>query len=185
MARHLIVVDLETTGLHDEAAPLEVALLNVDTGESMTFVPHVTYGQMEQAQQIALEVNGYFERKLWRDMLTEQQTAVAWSEVQDWLRGNTFAGSNPAFDSAIVARQLVSHGATPAETVGRVWHHRLADLAAYAAGKLDVDPAALQGLDDVAERLAVPVAARHTAIGDVLATGLCFDLLRATPAAAL
>ncbi|QFP94844.1 DNA polymerase II exonuclease [Mycobacterium phage Marshawn] len=184
MARQLIVVDLETTGLHDEAMPLEVALLNVDTGESLLFVPHVTVEQMNAAQPKALEVNGYLERDVWRDMLTEQQTAVAWAEVQDWLRGNTFGGSNPAFDSTIVARQLVTFGVAP-QTVGKVWHHRLADLAAYAAGKLDVDPTELAGLDDVAERLAVPVVARHTAIGDVLVTGLCFDLLRTTPAAAL
>ncbi|QJD50461.1 DnaE-like DNA polymerase III [Mycobacterium phage Chris] len=178
MARQLIVVDLETTGLHDEAAPLEVALLNVDTGESMRFVPYVTVEQMNAAQPEALEFNRYCERALWREMLTEQQTAVAWDEAQEWLRGNTFAGSNPAFDSAIVARQLVSYEAFLPERVGRVWHHRLADLAAYAAGKFNVSPTELEGLDGVAERLCVSVVERHTAIGDAFATGLCFDILR-------
>ncbi|QJD50360.1 DNA polymerase exonuclease subunit [Mycobacterium phage MarkPhew] len=185
MARQLIVVDLETTGLHDEAVPLEVALLNVDTGESMRFVPHVTVEQMSAAQPEALEFNRYFDRGIAREMLTEQQTAVAWAEVQDWLRGNTFAGSNPAFDSAIVARQLVAYGTGLPETVGRVWHHRLADLAAYAAGKFNVAPTALEGLDGVAERLHVAVVDRHSAIGDAFATGLCFDILRSIPASAL
>ncbi|AEO94196.1 DNA polymerase exonuclease subunit [Mycobacterium phage BarrelRoll] len=184
MARKLIVVDLETTSLdYDTAAPLEVALLNVDTGESLRFVPHVTCEQLGAADPKAMEINGYYERGVWREALTEQQTAVAWSEVKDWLRGNTFAGSNPAFDSTIVARQAAG-GMFPAP-IGRVWHHRLADLAAYSAGKLDRDPTELAGLDDVAERLGVQVAQRHTAIGDAAATGLCFDLLRNTKAAAL
>ncbi|QXO13985.1 DnaE-like DNA polymerase III alpha [Mycobacterium phage Illumine] len=181
MARQLIVVDLETTSLdYDTAAPLEVALLNVDTGESLRFVPHVSLDQLKAADPVAMEVNGYYERALWREALTEPQTAVAWGEVQEWLRGNTFAGSNPTFDSTIVARQVVTSDkyALQAETVGRVWHHRLADLAAYAGGKLDRDPTDLAGLDDVAERLGVHVAQRHTAIGDAAATALCFDILR-------
>lgn len=184
MARQLIVVDCETTGLHDDAAILEVAAVNVDTGASMRFVPHVTVQQMSDAQPIALEVNGYVERSLWREMLTEQQTAVAWAEMQDMLRGNTFAGSNPTFDSALIARQVVTWGVPP-QTVGKVWHHRLADLAAFAAGKLDLDPTALLGLDDVAERLGVPVVERHSAMGDAAATAFCFDMLRHTKAAAL
>ncbi|ARQ95499.1 DNA polymerase exonuclease subunit [Mycobacterium phage Shandong1] len=183
MARQLIVVDVETTGLHDDAAILEVAAINVDTGESLWFVPHVTVEQMDAAQEVALQVNRYFERNLWREMLTEQQSAVAWAELQDWLRGNTFAGSNPTFDSTLIARQLAG-GVFP-QPVGKVWHHRLADLAAYAAGKLDVDPTALQGLDDVAERLGVPIVDRHSAMADAAATAFCFDLLRNTKAAAL
>ncbi|AHB79591.1 DnaE-like DNA polymerase III [Mycobacterium phage Validus] len=175
--RKLIVVDIETTSLdHDTAAPVEVALLNVDTGESLYFVPHVSLAQLKAADPTAMEVNGYYERALWREALTEQQTAVAWAEVQDWLHGNTFAGSNPAFDSAIVARQLAG-GSSP-QPVGRVWHHRLADLAAFAAGKLNGQPTELAGLDAVAERLAVAVVDRHSAIGDAFATGLCFDILR-------
>ncbi|QFG11480.1 DNA polymerase exonuclease subunit [Mycobacterium phage Ekdilam] len=183
MARQLIVVDCETTGLHDDAAIVEVAAVNVDTGASLRFVPHVTCEQFGDAQPVAMEINRYFERGLWREMLTSEQTAVAWSELQDMLRGNTFAGSNPTFDSTLIARQLAG-GIFPLP-VGKVWHHRLADLAAYAAGKLDVDPTALQGLDDVAERLGVPVVDRHSAMADAAATAFCFDLLRNTKAAAL
>ncbi|ASR87228.1 DnaE-like DNA polymerase III [Mycobacterium phage LastHope] len=188
MARQLIVVDLETTSLdHDTAVPVEVALLNVDTGASMRFVPFASLDQLKAADPVAMEVNGYYERALWREALTEPQTAVAWGEVQEWLRGNTFAGSNPTFDSTIVARQVVTSDkyALQVETVGRVWHHRIADLAAYAAGKLDREPTNLSGLDDVAERLGVQVAQRHTAIGDAAATALCFDMLRNTAAAHL
>ncbi|ASR85358.1 DnaQ-like DNA polymerase III subunit [Mycobacterium phage Tierra] len=187
MAKQLIVVDLETTGLdYDTALPVEVGLLNVDTGESLYFVPHITVEQLAAADPKAMEINGYYERGLYREALTEQQTAVAWGEVQDWLRGNTFAGSNPAFDSTIVARQRVTYSMPFSPlTVGRVWHHRLADLAAYAAGKLNIDPTELEGLDAVAERLGVPVVNRHSAIGDAAATAFCFDMLRHTAAAHL
>ncbi|AVP42626.1 DnaE-like DNA polymerase III [Mycobacterium phage Mdavu] len=176
------MVDLETTSLdYDTAVPVEVALLNVDTGESLRFVPHVTLRQLGEADQTAMEINGYYERAVWREALDEKRTAAAWSDVRDWLRGNTFAGSNPAFDSTVVARQLAEDGLP----VGRVWHHRLADVAAYAAGKLDLQPTELPGLDRVAERLAVPVIERHSAIGDAFATGLIFDTLRSMKGAHL
>ncbi|QFG09444.1 DNA polymerase exonuclease subunit [Mycobacterium phage Yuna] len=184
MARQLIVVDIESTSLdHGTAAPVEVALINVDTGESLRFVPHVTVEQLAAAEPKAMEVNRYYERGLWREALDASQTAVAWAEVQDWLRGNVFAGSNPAFDSAIVARQLAG-GVFPLP-VGRVWHHRLGDLSAFAAGKFDVDPTELEGLDAVVERLALASVERHTAMGDAAATALCFDVLRHIPAAHL
>ncbi|WNM68997.1 exonuclease [Mycobacterium Phage TribleTrouble] len=185
MARQLIVVDVETTGLHDKAAILEVAAINVDTGESMRFVPFVDCKQLGDAQPEAMEINRYYERGLWREAYNPSQTAAAWHDLQEWLRGNTFAGSNPTFDSALIAQQILDPHAFINRHVGKVWHHRLADLAAYAAGKLDVDPTELQGLDDVAERLGVPVVERHSALADACATAQCFDLLRNTAAAAL
>ncbi|AFN37750.1 DNA polymerase exonuclease subunit [Mycobacterium phage MacnCheese] len=185
MARQLIVVDVETTGLHDKAAILEVGAINLDTGESMRFVPFVDCKQLGDAQPEAMEINRYYERGLWREQIDVRETARAYRELQEWLRGNTFAGSNPTFDSELIARQVTDWGAIFTSYVGKVWHHRLADLAAYAAGKLDVDPTELQGLDGVAERLGVPSVDRHTALADAYATAICFDTLRNTKAAAL
>uniref|UniRef100_A0AAU8GS83 DnaQ-like DNA polymerase III subunit n=1 Tax=Mycobacterium phage Pharb TaxID=3136626 RepID=A0AAU8GS83_9VIRU len=185
MARQLIVVDVETTGLQSTAAILEVAAINVDTGESMRFVPFVDCKQLGEAQPEAMEINRYYERGLWREAYNPQQTAAAWRDLQEWLRGNTFAGSNPTFDSTLIAAQITEGGVLFNQYVGKVWHHRLADLAAYAAGKLDRDPTELQGLDDVAERLGVPVVERHSALADACATAQCFEILRSTPAAQL
>lgn len=198
MSRQLVVVDLETTGLHDEAVPLEVAAINVDTGDELHFVPFVSTEELSKAQPEAMEINRYYERATYRLQLDRQGTTDAWREVRNMLQGNTFAGSNPTFDSALVARQFVNlqamwtfgngretttlHGLT----VGRVWHHRLADLAAYAGGKFDVDPTELQGLDGVLALLYLNGEhERHTALGDARATAAAFDLLRNTPSSEL
>jgi len=196
-ARQLVVVDLETTGLHDEAVPVEVAAINVDTGEELYFVPFLAPEALAKAEPKAMQINRYFERGLFEQALTYQETMGRYQDLRDMLRGNTFGGSNPAFDSALVARAAVGihpHAIywnspkmpTPPpimESVGRVWHHRLADLAAYAAGPLRLDVRELEGLDGVLERLGMAITpgagGRHTALGDARATVAAFVRLAA------
>lgn len=181
MTRQLIVVDVETSGLHELAAVLEVAAVNVDTGEYMRFVPRVTPEQLGKAQPEAMTINRYYERRLYLEMLNGYETECAYQDLQFMLNGNTFAGSNPAFDSALIAKQAVHGGDyTRGVPVGQVWHHRLADLAAYAAGKLSIDPTELPGLDAVADRVLglVEHRDRHTALVDAQITADCFRALR-------
>lgn len=193
--RQLVVVDVETTGLGDGAAVLEVAAVNVDTGEELSFVPYVdwsAFGGLEAKR--ALEINRYLERGVWRDKLDSRKTAEKYAQLREMLAGNVFAGSNPTFDSRLIAAQdylevqpcrgygyMPNYGGRDRYLpVGRVWHHRLGDLAAYAAGKLDIDPAELPGLDAVCDALGFsqPAEARHTALGDALAAAECFRKLR-------
>lgn len=199
--RQLIVVDLETTGTHDDAVPVEVAAVNLDTGKTLHFVPHITQEALSKAEPKAMQVNRYYERGLFEQALSPDKTAEKYRELQEMLSGNVFAGSNPAFDSRILAavqvvpkiiRSIAPWSFYPTSDVceladyalpfGRPWHHRLADLAAYAAGKLNIDLDDLPGLDAVVERLLPPdaydVAERHTAMGDAVLTAACFDLLR-------
>lgn len=194
--RQLIVVDLETTGTHDAAVPVEVAAINVDTGEKLYFVPHVTQEALSKAEPKAMQINRYYERGLFEQALTVDQTAGKYRELQEMLSGNTFAGSNPAFDSRILAAVKVARlmpswwyedprptgmaAANYTNPFGRPWHRRLADLSAYAAGKLDIELDDLPGLDAVVERLcgAVEVDDRHTAMGDAATTAACFEMLR-------
>ncbi len=168
MARHLIVVDLETTGLGRLCAPIEVAAINVDTGETMEFVPYVDLARVAHLELEALAINRYFDRRVFRNMLSRDDTHVMWEELADMLRGNTFAGSNPTFDAALVERQINEP----------TWHHRLADLAAYAAPALGRDPSELPGLADVLTALKVENRCPHSALGDAEATAKAFVKLR-------
>ncbi|SKS13627.1 Exonuclease [Mycobacteroides abscessus subsp. bolletii] len=167
MSRNLIVVDLETTGLGPQCAPIEVAAINVDTGETLEFVPYVDLdGVYIEAQAFA--VNRYFERGVFRKMLDRNDTAEKWQMLAVMLCGNTFAGSNPTFDATVVAHMI---GAKP-------WHHRLADLAAYAAPALGRDPSELPGLADVLDALKIENRCPHSALGDAEATAKAFVKLR-------
>lgn len=169
MSRQLIVVDFETTGLHEEAVIVEAAAVNVDTGEELYFVPEfLGTTPWSDIQPVALRINGYFERELWVHELSGNQSREAFTSLRGMLRGNTFAGSNPAFDSKLLAKLGVP-----------TWHHRLADLAAYAAGKLNLDPTDLPGLDTVGEMLGIDISGRHGALEDARATADAFTMLRA------
>lgn len=166
MSRNLIVVDLETTGLGPQCAPIEVAAINVDTGETLEFVPYVDLSKVSIEPQ-AFAINRYFERGVYDVMLNPDDTITAWSDLADILSGNTFAGSNPTFDAAMVARKVGTH-----------WHYRLADLAAYAAPALGRDPSELPGLADVLDALKIENRCPHSALGDAEATAKAFEKLR-------
>ncbi|AGM27397.1 hypothetical protein MABM_26010 [Mycobacteroides abscessus] len=168
MSRNLIVVDLETTGLGPQCAPIEVAAINVDTGETLEFVPYVDLSKVSIEPQ-SFAINRYFERGVYDVMLNPDETDDMWQALGAMLRDNTFAGSNPTFDSSIVLREV---GGPPP------WHHRLADLAAYAAPALGRDPSGLPGLADVLAALKVENRCPHSALGDAEATAKAFVKLR-------
>lgn len=194
MARHLIVVDTETTGL-DPAIhlPLEVAAINAATGETLRFVPYIPdlriqIGWRDQpdadnAHAIgdpgALRVNRYYERGLYREMASANETVGRYRDLWKMLAGNTLGGCNPSFD----ARMLVAgyrHAVAICTTAGTklecepVWHHRLADLSAYAAPILGLPPTELPGLQQICDLLGVTNRDPHTALGDAQATDDCF-----------
>jgi DNA polymerase III subunit epsilon len=171
MTRKLIVVDVETTGLHETAAILEVAAVNVETGDAVHFVPFVSKAALGDAEPIAMQINRYFERGVWKAMLDFDKTKEAYADIALALEGHAFAGSNPAFDS-----QLLRAAIRPIYG-GPLWHYRLADLAAYAAGVLRIPPTELPGLEAVCTALGVKNKEPHSAMGDAVATAECFRQL--------
>lgn len=183
MSRHLIIVDTETTGLDlDTHWVLEVAAINVTTREEMYFVPALPERALGTADGKALKINGYFSRAVYAHRLDRDAADKYWRQLWDWLAGNTLAGSNPTFDAAMLnkaalwsTQQSAYNG--PKQLVASPWHHRLADLSAYAAGALGIDPTHLPGLDAVCERLSIENESPHSAIGDARATMDCFVAL--------
>jgi DNA polymerase-3 subunit epsilon len=175
--RHLIVVDLETSGLTPGVhEPIEVAAINVDTEEVVSFVPYLDPNVLSNADPDALRINRYFERGVYKRALTYDATVQQYQQLWDMLRGNTLAGANPRFDVSMLLQ------ATGTPTEGEVWHHRLADVSAYVAGALHLYPAELPGLAGCCELLGVINEGEHSALGDAKATVECFRTLR-TPAA--
>lgn len=167
MSRQLVVCDIETTGLGPQCAPIEVAAINVDTGQVLQFVPHVDLSKVSIEPE-AFAINRYFERGVFHKMLNPDDTDNMWAKLARLLRDNTFAGSNPTFDAALVTREI----AKP------TWHHRLADLAAYAAPALGRDPSALPGQRDVLDALKIENRCPHSALGDAAAAAEAFVKLR-------
>lgn len=170
--RHIVVVDVETTGLDPERhTTVEVAWWNLNTGERGEFVPpHLVSEALRNAQIEALRVNRYIDR-----LATAEQDydGTAASKLSDLLEGSTLAGSNPAFDAGFLTVLYREMEAAEKAWAPR-WHHRLLDLSAYAAGVLLLPPNQLPGLSTVCELLGVENTAPHTAAGDVDATGRCF-----------
>lgn len=161
--RHLVVVDVETTGLRDVDIPVEVAWWDMTTGQRGCYVPrHDVAWALTYGDPVALKLNGYRER-----LADAQQdsTGEGRDALIEALRGNTWGGANPGFD--------VRYLGLPEQ----VWHYRLADLEAYAGGRWGYPPFRLPSAAQVCERLGVVNHAPHTAQGDVDAEGRCFDAL--------
>lgn len=166
--RHLIVVDLETTGLDPSVhVPIEVAAVNVDTGEVVAFVPHLYPEDLGRADKDALRINRYFERGVYKQMLDPESTEKSWARLWNMLKDNTLGGANPRFDAEILMRHPWRHETEP-------WHHRLADISSYVAGARGRDATELPGLAECCELLGVVNQEPHSAMGDVYATVDCF-----------
>lgn len=175
--RDLIVVDVETTGLEPHHVTIEVAAINVNTGEEFYFVPWVSQVALGAADPKALQINRYYERGVWAQM--DEHATVTWGhfeQLEKMLYGNTLGGSNPSFDAERIMRGI-NHGDDRTKHLPVPWHHRLADLAAYAGGALGIPPNELVGLAGVCDRLGVVNECDHGALGDARATAECFRRL--------
>lgn len=169
--RRIVVVDVETTGLDPERHTcVEVAWWDLTTGHRGFFVPcHNVSETLAGADIEALRLTRYVDRLA--DAPQDLNGTGVW-ELAEHLDGQTMAGSNPRFDCGFldwVFRDAVQHRLLMAPPTP---HHRLWDLAPYAAGVLGLPY--LPGLAEVCDRLDTEHRPDHTAEGDVTATGECF-----------
>ncbi|SKM82547.1 Exonuclease [Mycobacteroides abscessus subsp. massiliense] len=183
MTGQLIVVDVETTGLiHGKHFPIEVAALNVDTGQELYFVPFLAGPEMGRADGDALRINRYYEREVYKYSESVSGTWVRYQQLIEMLKGNVLAAANPSFDARMIK---AGHDLAYATYFGRdapppaceLWKYRMPDISAYAAGVFGIDPRKIPGLHSVCERLHIENKAEHTALGDVYATAACFKVL--------
>lgn len=187
----LIVVDVETTGLDTARhVPIEIAAVNVSTGESLYFVPYLDPADLGTADGGALRVNRYFERGLYDEALSLGDTQDRYHRLWKMLKRNTFGAANARFDAGMLCHgrgrlsgsggRNGSYGTFTYEPAEESWHYRLADLGSYAAALLHLDPAEIPSLRDVCHLLGVTrdAAEEHTALGDARAAAECFRRLR-------
>lgn len=174
--RQLIVVDVESTSLLPTAAILEIAAVNVTTGEELYFVPWVTGEELGKASRVAMQVNRYYERGVFENQLSRSSTTDHYWQLREMLVNNTFGGSNPAFDAGLVKQVDLDH-IHPPDPMGEVWHHRLAALESFAGPAMGRPPWDLPGNAAVCEFLGVTIDGEHTALGDARATAECFRRL--------
>jgi DNA polymerase-3 subunit epsilon len=166
--RQLIVCDIESTGLDlARHVPLEVAAINVDTDEHIWFVPYLNPHDLLKADPEALEINRYYERGVWRNALTQEDTYAQYLRLWDMLRGNTLGGANPRFDADMLL-------AAPDSPTVEVWHYALADVKSYVAGALGLYPAELPSLFECCGLLGVENGCEHSALEDARAAVECF-----------
>lgn len=173
--RPIVVVDVETTGLHPEYHHvIEVAWWNLDTDEHGEFIPRHEWADIARsAQPEALRINRYLDRIHGKPQ-DEDKTELR--RLVEQLNGARMAGSNPRFDYAFLAPLIDRHY----DNVGVFEpHHRLLDLSAYAAGVMHMDPHEMPGLAKVCDLLQVDPP-DHSAAGDVRATGECLKALIGT-----
>jgi DNA polymerase-3 subunit epsilon len=169
--------------------PLEVAAINLDTGEELYFVPWTPPNVFDRAAPEAMKINRWFERGLYTKQKSADETYRLYADLWNMLDGNTLAGCNPRFDADMLRRgtsvcfDAVNHcdvrWNSPVHSTREPWHYRLADLSAYAAGVLGIPPHELPGLAAVCDLLGVTNDDEHSAYADAAATAACFRQLTA------
>ncbi len=182
----LWVVDLETTGLDETThVPLEVAAVNIRTGEAIEFVPFLHPADLAAADPDALRINSYFERGVYKRALDPMATQTSYAALFNALHGHRFGGANPRFDAAMLRHALgrlqsghVPGSAVPYRPADETWHYRLADVCSYVAGALGMEPDDIPGMNVACELLDVSNSQAHSAFHDAHAAAECFRRAR-------
>jgi DNA polymerase III epsilon subunit-like protein len=166
---YLAFVDTETTGLHPNRRPWEIAIIRRDlttVAPEQSVTIQITDVDLSDADPQALAVGRFHDRHgLTGRLLTEARAAQV---VEAWTRGAYLVGAVPSFDAETLDRMLRRHRLSPS------WHHRLRCVETLASGHLRRE---VGGLKDAAKALGVPVdeAVLHTAMGDARLAAAVWD----------
>jgi DNA polymerase III epsilon subunit-like protein len=171
MSAYLAFVDTETTGLHPNRRPWEVAIIRRDLAgiapeQSVTI--QISDVDLSDADPQALSIGRFYERHGHGQGSRSLSEAQAAQLVEQWTRGAYLVGAVPSFDAGCLDPMLRRHRLVPA------WHHRLRCVETLASGHLRRE---VGGLKDAAKALGLPVddAVLHTAMGDARLAAAVWD----------
>ena len=167
----LIFLDTETTGVHRDRRPWEIALIKRTATAQTRLLLCVDVRDLDlpEADHAGLRISGFYrrhpqarERPLMIPRVYRAGDAVGL--VHEWTAGATIVGVVPTFDTECLAAMFARHGVEPG------WNDDLVDLVPLAAAA--VRAAGREPESDFAELsrqcgVRPPSAAqRHTALGD-------------------
>ncbi|WP_032402459.1 3'-5' exonuclease [Rhodococcoides fascians] len=177
----LVFLDTETTGLHPDRRPWEIAMIRLESHSGDAKLKGCTIlvsdVDLSQADPMALSIGKFYDRHpnfslndgpqppqpngTW--LFSEESAA---RKVERWTRGATIVGANPSFDTITLDAMLRRHNLVPS------WHHRLVDVESLTAGHLGSigDDGRLLGATRCADVLGLNYDAdqTHTAEGDAV-----------------
>lgn len=181
----LCFVDTETTGIHPQRLPWEIAIIRREPDGTQTEHQMFLKVDLSKADPFGLRVGRFYDRhpmalfgwdnrEAWEACT---HPADAAEKVERLTRGAHLVGAVPNFDAEVLDRLLRRNGLLPA------WHYHLVDVEALAVGYLagiqrarhqlglavDPRPALPWKSDDLSRACGVEPAAdedRHTALGD-------------------
>lgn len=155
--RDVLVIDVETTGLNENAVVVEAAVY--DTTGAQRFHSYFMPPKGVRFTRGASEVNGLTRQRL--KELNASNFEKKWPELRELLEGaDMVLAWNAEFDGRLLNQTTHKHKLDPDSI-------RIGDLlGAFRAGM----PGGRHGLANIAERLKVKPIDPHTACGDVLTT---------------
>lgn len=186
MTAPLVFIDTETTGLHADRRPWEIAMIRRDSehGQRQRTI-QIEDVDLSTAELIGLNIGRFYDRHVMHNFLgpialaahRERGFLVKEREaariVEEWTRGAHIVGAVPNFDTETLAAMLRRHGLCPS------WHYHLIDVESLAVGWLHAKGASAEGSPDA---LSLPWKSdalsrtcgveppteeeRHTAMGD-------------------
>ncbi|WP_072814308.1 hypothetical protein [Rhodococcus zopfii] len=140
--RPIVFLDTETTGLHADRRPWEIAWIRreIDGTETERLI-QISDVDLTTAELKGLQV-GRFHERYFRNIGVDQKPDnveidrefLAAHAVEEATRGAIIIGAVPNFDTETLAAMLRRHRLCPS------WHYQLVDIETYAAGWLRAMP---------------------------------------------
>lgn len=170
-ASPLVFLDTETTGLHRERQPWEIAIIRrTDEGQrQLHLCIDVQDLDLDSADPAGLEISGFHKRHPQVRLRPLQfprvfRAAEAVSLIEEWTSGATIVGVIPAFDTECLTQMFASHGVSP------TWNQDLFDVVTATAARIrdrGLMPDADYSNLSLQFGVKTPSAGqRHTALGD-------------------